>query len=50
VTGEWRAGDVRHVFASPGRAEKTFGWRATVSFSDGMRRFATQKLRGGPAI
>ena len=48
VTGEWRAGDVRHVFASPRRAEKTFGWRATVSFADGMRQFATQKLRGAP--
>ena len=49
VTGEWRAGDVRHVFASPARAEKTLGWRPTVSFSDGMGRFATQKLRGAPS-
>ena len=50
VTGEWRAGDVRHVFASPRRAEKELGWRATVPFSDGMRRFAKQKLRGSPSL
>ena len=48
VTGEWRTGDVRHVFASPKHAEKTFGWRATVAFSDGMKRFATQAPRGAP--
>ena len=50
VTGEWRAGDVRHVFASPRRAEEELGWRPTVSFSDGMRRFAKQKLRGSPNL
>lgn len=48
LTGEWRPGDVRHIFASPARAEKTFGWRAVVDFGDGMERFATQSLRGGP--
>jgi dTDP-L-rhamnose 4-epimerase len=49
ITGEWRAGDVRHVFGSPQCAEVTFGWRASVSFSDGMRRFASQSLRGAPS-
>jgi len=49
VTGEWRAGDVRHVFASPRRAERVFGWRARVPFNEGMRLFATQSLRGLPS-
>jgi dTDP-L-rhamnose 4-epimerase len=48
ITGGWRAGDVRHVFASPRRAEETLGWRAQVPFAEGMQRFATQTLRGAP--
>ncbi|HWK26274.1 MAG TPA: NAD-dependent epimerase/dehydratase family protein [Solirubrobacter sp.] len=32
VTGEWRAGDVRHVFASPERAAAALGFRAAEDF------------------
>jgi len=45
VTGEYRIGDVRHVVASPVRAEKELGFRAQVEFADGMRAFATDPLR-----
>jgi dTDP-L-rhamnose 4-epimerase len=43
VTGEWRAGDVRHVFAS---TDKTgLGFRPTEDFDAGMREFAAAPLR-----
>ena len=45
VTGEWRAGDVRHVFASPKRAATVLGFRAEEDFEAGMREFATAELR-----
>jgi dTDP-L-rhamnose 4-epimerase len=45
VTGAYRIGDVRHVVASPVRAEKELGFRARVGFDDGMRAFATDPLR-----
>jgi dTDP-L-rhamnose 4-epimerase len=45
VTGEWRAGDVRHVFASAGRAARELGFTATEDFDAGMREFATAELR-----
>ena len=45
VTGEFRLGDVRHVFASPDRAARVLGFRAEVSFADGVREFATAPLR-----
>jgi dTDP-L-rhamnose 4-epimerase len=45
VTGEYRLGDVRHVFASPERAAERLGFQATVSFADGMREFAGAPLR-----
>jgi dTDP-L-rhamnose 4-epimerase len=40
VTGEWRAGDVRHVFASPERASEALGFVAEENFESGMREFA----------
>lgn len=46
VTGEWRPGDVRHVVASPVRAATTIGFRAEITFEDGMREFARAPLRG----
>jgi dTDP-L-rhamnose 4-epimerase len=45
VTGEWRAGDVRHVFASPDAAADGLGFRAGEDFDDGMREFADAPLR-----
>jgi dTDP-L-rhamnose 4-epimerase len=48
VTGEYRVGDVRHVVASPVRAEAELGFRAEVPFAEGMREFATSALRPAP--
>jgi dTDP-L-rhamnose 4-epimerase len=45
VTGEWRAGDVRHVFASVDAAAERLGFRASEDFGDGMREFALAALR-----
>lgn len=45
VTGEWRPGDVRHIVASPERAAGAIGFRAEISFADGMREFAKAPLR-----
>jgi dTDP-L-rhamnose 4-epimerase len=45
VTGEWRAGDVRHVFASPARAADELGFSAVEDFAAGMREFREAKLR-----
>jgi len=40
VTGRWRLGDVRHVVASPGKAERGLGFVAEVDFTAGMAEFA----------
>jgi dTDP-L-rhamnose 4-epimerase len=48
VTGQYRIGDVRHVVASPRRAEAELGFRATVPFDTGMREFASAPLRPAP--
>ena len=45
VTGEWRAGDVRHVFASVDAAAHRLGFRAREDFDAGMREFAAAPLR-----
>jgi len=45
VTGQYRLGDVRHVVASPVRAAAGLGFRAAVSFEDGVREFADAPLR-----
>jgi dTDP-L-rhamnose 4-epimerase len=45
VTGEYRLGDVRHITASPARAERELGFRAQVGFDEGMAEFATADLR-----
>lgn len=50
TTGEFRLGDVRHIFASPLRAWEALGFEAEVSLEDGMRRFATDPLRGAREI
>jgi dTDP-L-rhamnose 4-epimerase len=45
VVGGYRLGDVRHVFASPTKAAECLDFRATVSFEDGVREFASASLR-----
>ena len=45
VTGEYRIGDVRHVFASAHRAEEVLGFRAREQFRAGMAEFARAPLR-----
>jgi dTDP-L-rhamnose 4-epimerase len=47
ITGDYRRGDVRHVFASPARAESFLGWRAEVAIEEGMKEFAESALRDG---
>ncbi|GII97847.1 dTDP-L-rhamnose 4-epimerase [Sediminihabitans luteus] len=36
VTGEYRAGDVRHVTASSDRAAEVLGWRARIGLREGI--------------
>jgi dTDP-L-rhamnose 4-epimerase len=45
VTGEFRLGDVRHVFASSERARTELGFTARERFADGMAEFASAPLR-----
>ncbi len=45
VTGQWRAGDVRHVFASAQRAAERLGFQAREPFDAGMDEFAAAPLR-----
>ncbi|MDX6410606.1 MAG: dTDP-L-rhamnose 4-epimerase, partial [Gaiellaceae bacterium] len=35
-TGQYRAGDIRHCYADPARAEALLGFKAAVSLEDGM--------------
>jgi dTDP-L-rhamnose 4-epimerase len=46
VTGDFRLGDVRHVVASPARAESELGFRARIGLVDGLAEFAHAPLRG----
>ena len=48
VVGGWRAGDVRHVFASADRARSDLGFEAAVGFDDGVAEFVTAPLRDAP--
>ncbi|MGH2698861.1 MAG: NAD-dependent dehydratase, partial [Actinomycetota bacterium] len=43
ITGRWRLGDVRHVFASARRALDLLAWRAEVDFDRGMRSLAVDR-------
>lgn len=45
VVGGHRLGDVRHIFASPARAAAQLGFRARVTFQEGMSEFAGCELR-----
>jgi dTDP-L-rhamnose 4-epimerase len=46
ITGDFRLGDVRHVFASADRASSVLGFTARESFVAGMAEFARAPLRG----
>ena len=46
ITGQFRAGDVRHVTASPARASRDLAFDAKVPFAEGISTFATAPLRG----
>ncbi|WP_033332348.1 NAD-dependent epimerase/dehydratase family protein [Streptomyces novaecaesareae] len=46
VTGEYRLGDVRHITADSSRLRAELGWRARVSFAEGMVEFAGAPQRG----
>jgi dTDP-L-rhamnose 4-epimerase len=45
LTGQFRAGDVRHVVALPERARQELGFTASVGFAQGMAEFARAPLR-----
>ncbi|MFL6158627.1 MAG: NAD-dependent epimerase/dehydratase family protein, partial [Marmoricola sp.] len=45
ITGRYRAGDVRHIVASPELAASELGFRAEVLPADGLPAFATAPLR-----
>jgi dTDP-L-rhamnose 4-epimerase len=45
VTGEYRLGDVRHVFAATAYARDGLGFEAREDFAAGMREFAQAPLR-----
>lgn len=46
VTGRFRAGDVRHVVASPARAAEDLGFRARVDLVEGMADLAAEPVPG----
>jgi dTDP-L-rhamnose 4-epimerase len=48
ITGEFRLGDVRHVFADVTRAAAQLGFRARIDFAEGMRELAHAELREPP--
>ncbi|MGO1056385.1 NAD-dependent epimerase/dehydratase family protein [Crossiella sp. CA198] len=45
IVGGARPGDVRHVVADPVKAVAVLGYRAQVSFAEGVTEFATAPLR-----
>jgi dTDP-L-rhamnose 4-epimerase len=45
VSGEYRLGDVRHVFASAEHARDVLGFTASVPFEEGVAEFAAAPLR-----
>jgi dTDP-L-rhamnose 4-epimerase len=45
VTGEYRLGDVRHIVASPARAERDLGFTAEIGPEEGLTAFRTDPLR-----
>lgn len=47
ITGEYRVGDVRHLFASPARIGAELGWQPSVAFDAGVKEFATAPMAAG---
>ncbi len=45
VTGEFRLGDVRHVFACADRARDVLGFEASIPFGEGVSELARAELR-----
>jgi dTDP-L-rhamnose 4-epimerase len=45
VTGQYRLGDVRHVFASVEKAREGLGFAAEEDFAAGMAEFSRAPLR-----
>lgn len=45
ITGEYRIGDVRHIFASPQRAAHELNWTAGTEFTAGVQEFARGAMR-----
>ena len=50
TTGEYRLGDVRHVFAGAELAARRLGFRAEVPFEAGMTEFAAAALRAPSGV
>lgn len=50
VTGRHRSGDVRHIVASPERAQQLLGFRAKVDPVTGLGEFATAPLRSAAGV
>ena len=50
ITGEFRLGDVRHVFASIDRARAELGYAPAVGLDHGLREFATARLRDAASV
>lgn len=46
ITGGYRLGDVRHVFASADRAREELGFLARMELEEGLSEFARAPLRG----
>jgi dTDP-L-rhamnose 4-epimerase len=49
IVGQFRAGDVRHCYADTRLAQELLGFRAEISFEDGMRDLLSW-LDGQPAL
>jgi dTDP-L-rhamnose 4-epimerase len=48
ITGEYRIGDVRHLFASPDRIAAELGWRPSYAFDAGVKDFAAAPMAADP--